>query len=71
MRDVKCYQGTDIVRGCDPLVKPVGRQACDLQPCPTEPPGEGEEAEGGAGAFLGEQRLGCARACGMSRHRPG
>lgn len=44
MRDVKCYQGTDIVRGCDPLVKPVGRQACDLQPCPTEPPGEKEEA---------------------------
>ena len=41
MRDVKCYQGTDIVRGCDPLVKPVGRQACDLLPCPTEPPGEG------------------------------
>lgn len=41
MRDVKCYQGADIVRGCDPLVKPVGRQACDLQPCPTEPPGEG------------------------------
>lgn len=40
MRDVKCYQGTDIVRGCDPLVKPVGRQACDLQPCPTEPPGK-------------------------------
>ena len=40
MRDVKCYQGTDIVRGCDPLVKPVGRQACDLLPCPTEPPGE-------------------------------
>ncbi|KAM5331324.1 ADAMTS-like protein 2 isoform 2-T2 [Glossophaga mutica] len=39
MRDVKCYQGTDIVRGCDPLVKPVGRQGCDLQPCPTEPPG--------------------------------
>uniref|UniRef100_A0A8C9UPG7 ADAMTS like 2 n=1 Tax=Spermophilus dauricus TaxID=99837 RepID=A0A8C9UPG7_SPEDA len=36
MRDVKCYQGTDIVRGCDPLVKPVGRQACDLQPCPTD-----------------------------------
>ncbi|KAB0394055.1 hypothetical protein E2I00_001759, partial [Balaenoptera physalus] len=57
MRDVKCYQGTDIVRGCDPLVKPVGRQACDLQPCPTEPPGEGGEAEGGAGAFQGEQRL--------------
>lgn len=45
MRDVKCYQGTDIVRGCDPLVKPVGRQACDLQPCPTEPPGEKGEAD--------------------------
>lgn len=40
MRDVKCYQGKDIVRGCDPLVKPVGKQTCDLQPCPTEPPGE-------------------------------
>lgn len=48
MRDVKCYQGTDIVRGCDPLVKPVGRLACDLQPCPTEPPGEG-------GAWLPEE----------------
>lgn len=45
MRDVKCYQGTDIVRGCDPLVKPVGRQACDLQPCPTEPPGEEADSE--------------------------
>ncbi|KAG8447488.1 hypothetical protein GDO86_014837 [Hymenochirus boettgeri] len=38
MRDVKCYQGTDIVRGCDPLIKPVGKQTCDLQPCPTDPP---------------------------------
>lgn len=41
MRDVKCYQGKDLVRGCDPLVKPVGKQTCDLQPCPTEPPGNG------------------------------
>lgn len=49
MRDVKCYQGTDIVRGCDPLVKPVGRQACDLQPCPTEPPGEEADAEAASG----------------------
>lgn len=48
MRDVKCYQGTDIVRGCDPLVKPVGRQACDLQPCPTEPPGEPRRGGGRA-----------------------
>lgn len=57
MRDVKCYQGTDIVRGCDPLVKPVGRQACDLQPCPTEPPGEkGEADKGGQSQRLrGEQ----------------
>ncbi|XP_053551933.1 ADAMTS-like protein 2 [Bombina bombina] len=38
MRDVKCYQGMDIVRGCDPLIKPVGKQTCDLQPCPTDPP---------------------------------
>lgn len=50
VRDVKCYQGTDIVRGCDPLVKPVGRQACDLQPCPTEPPGERRGGRGRAGA---------------------
>lgn len=53
VRDVKCYQGTDIVRGCDPLVKPVGRQACDLQPCPTEPPGEQSGGRGRAGASRG------------------
>lgn len=58
MRDVKCYQGTDIVRGCDPLVKPVGRQACDLQPCPTEPPGEKKEAR---------HRVGLARLVGRAR----
>ncbi|XP_069039370.1 ADAMTS-like protein 2 [Lepisosteus oculatus] len=40
MRDVKCYQGRDIVRGCDPLTKPVAKQTCALQPCPTEPPDE-------------------------------
>ncbi|KAK3538971.1 hypothetical protein QTP86_023569 [Hemibagrus guttatus] len=38
MRDVKCYQGRELVRGCDPLTKPVNKQACALQPCPTEPP---------------------------------
>ncbi len=40
MRDVKCYQGRELVRGCDPLTKPVAKQTCTLQPCPTEPPGK-------------------------------
>ncbi|KAL0979609.1 hypothetical protein UPYG_G00187240 [Umbra pygmaea] len=40
MRDVKCYQGREMVRGCDPLTKPVAKQTCALQPCPTEPPDE-------------------------------
>ncbi|RXN22658.1 ADAMTS 2 [Labeo rohita] len=40
MRDVKCYQGREPVRGCDPLTKPVNKQTCALQPCPTEPPDE-------------------------------
>uniref|UniRef100_A0A3Q2ZK89 ADAMTS-like 2 n=1 Tax=Kryptolebias marmoratus TaxID=37003 RepID=A0A3Q2ZK89_KRYMA len=38
MRDVKCYQGRELVRGCDPITKPVAKQTCTLQPCPTEPP---------------------------------
>uniref|UniRef100_A0A8C3QY16 ADAMTS like 2 n=1 Tax=Cyanoderma ruficeps TaxID=181631 RepID=A0A8C3QY16_9PASS len=53
MRDVKCYQGKDIVRGCDPLVKPVGKQTCDLQPCPTEPPGDNCESLPGEALDLG------------------
>ncbi|XP_065784153.1 ADAMTS-like protein 2 isoform X3 [Muntiacus reevesi] len=52
MRDVKCYQGTDIVRGCDPLVKPVGRQACDLQACPTEPPDDSCQDQPGTNCAL-------------------
>ncbi|XP_076853855.1 ADAMTS-like protein 2 [Brachyhypopomus gauderio] len=40
MRDVKCYQGRELVRGCDPLTKPVNKQTCALQTCPTEPPDE-------------------------------
>ncbi|KAG8509455.1 ADAMTS-like protein 2 [Galemys pyrenaicus] len=52
MRDVKCYQGTDLVRGCDPLVKPVGRQACDLQPCPTEPPDDSCQDQPGTNCAL-------------------
>ncbi|XP_011382359.1 ADAMTS-like protein 2 [Pteropus vampyrus] len=55
VRDVKCYQGTDIVRGCDPLLKPVGRQACDLQPCPTEPPGLAVSEVAFYGALQGSQ----------------
>lgn len=43
MRDVKCYQGRELVRGCDPLTKPVSKQTCTLQPCPTEPPGKNWE----------------------------
>ncbi|KAM9207716.1 ADAMTS-like protein 2 [Dugong dugon] len=52
MRDVKCYQGTDIVRGCDPLVKPVGKQTCDLQPCPTEPPDDSCQDQPGTNCAL-------------------
>ncbi|OCT67005.1 ADAMTS-like protein 2 [Xenopus laevis] len=52
MRDVKCYQGTDIVRGCDPLVKPVGKQTCDLQPCPTDPPDDSCQDQVGTNCAL-------------------
>uniref|UniRef100_A0A8C5PQP6 ADAMTS like 2 n=1 Tax=Leptobrachium leishanense TaxID=445787 RepID=A0A8C5PQP6_9ANUR len=52
MRDVKCYQGTDIVRGCDPLVKPVAKQTCDLLPCPTEPPDDSCQDQTGTNCAL-------------------
>uniref|UniRef100_A0A8D2N9V0 ADAMTS like 2 n=1 Tax=Zonotrichia albicollis TaxID=44394 RepID=A0A8D2N9V0_ZONAL len=52
MRDVKCYQGKDIVRGCDPLVKPVGKHTCDLQPCPTEPPDDSCQDQAGTNCAL-------------------
>ncbi|XP_042642878.1 ADAMTS-like protein 2 isoform X5 [Tyto alba] len=52
MRDVKCYQGKDIVRGCDPLMKPVGKQTCDLQPCPTEPPDDSCQDQAGTNCAL-------------------
>ncbi|XP_058148841.1 ADAMTS-like protein 2 isoform X2 [Dasypus novemcinctus] len=52
MRDVKCYQGADIVRGCDPLVKPVGKQTCDLQPCPTEAPDDSCQDQPGTNCAL-------------------
>nr|XP_023687637.1 ADAMTS-like protein 2 isoform X2 [Paramormyrops kingsleyae] len=37
-RDVKCYQGRELVKGCDPLTKPTSKQVCPLDPCPTQPP---------------------------------
>ncbi|XP_051787723.1 ADAMTS-like protein 2 [Erpetoichthys calabaricus] len=40
IRDVKCYQGREAVKGCDPLTKPVAKHTCDLQSCPTEAPDE-------------------------------
>ncbi|KAF7237222.1 ADAMTS-like protein 2 [Varanus komodoensis] len=52
MRDVKCYQGKDLVRGCDPLIKPVGKQTCDLQPCPTEPPDDNCQDQVGTNCAL-------------------
>ncbi|XP_053329644.1 ADAMTS-like protein 2 [Spea bombifrons] len=52
MRDVKCYQGTDVVRGCDPLVKPVVKQACDLLPCPTDPPDDSCQDQAGTNCAL-------------------
>ncbi|XP_072908349.1 ADAMTS-like protein 2 isoform X1 [Hemitrygon akajei] len=52
MRDVKCYQGKEIVRGCDPLLKPVAQQSCDLQPCPTQPPDDSCQDQLGTNCVL-------------------
>ncbi|KAM9391388.1 ADAMTS-like protein 2 [Pholidichthys leucotaenia] len=52
MRDVKCYQGRELVRGCDPLTKPVAKQTCTLQPCPTEPPDENCQDRSGSNCLL-------------------
>ncbi|XP_062938647.1 ADAMTS-like protein 2 [Cynocephalus volans] len=52
MRDVKCYQGTEIVRGCDPLVKPESKEYCDLDPCPTEPPDDSCQDQPGTNCAL-------------------
>ncbi|XP_039220082.1 ADAMTS-like protein 2 isoform X2 [Crotalus tigris] len=52
MRDVKCYQGEDLVRGCDPLLKPVAKQTCDLHPCPTEPPDDSCQDQVGTNCAL-------------------
>ncbi|XP_067867928.1 ADAMTS-like protein 2 [Heterodontus francisci] len=52
MRDVKCYQGKEIVRGCDPLLKPVTKQSCDLQACPTQPPDDSCQDQLGTNCVL-------------------
>ncbi|XP_078282076.1 ADAMTS-like protein 2 [Rhinoraja longicauda] len=52
MRDVKCYQGKEIVRGCDPLLKPVAKQTCDLQACPTQPPDDSCQDQLGTNCVL-------------------
>ncbi|XP_078082248.1 tetratricopeptide repeat domain 16 [Mustelus asterias] len=52
MRDVKCYQGKEIVRGCDPLLKPVAKQSCDLQVCPTQPPDDSCQDQLGTNCVL-------------------
>ncbi|XP_040261551.1 ADAMTS-like protein 2 [Bufo bufo] len=52
MRDVKCFQGRDIVRGCDVLVKPIGKQTCDFQPCPTDPPDDSCQDQAGTNCAL-------------------
>uniref|UniRef100_A0A670Y762 PLAC domain-containing protein n=1 Tax=Pseudonaja textilis TaxID=8673 RepID=A0A670Y762_PSETE len=39
-REVKCYQGETLGQGCESTSKPEARQACQLQPCPTDAPDE-------------------------------
>uniref|UniRef100_G1MV08 PLAC domain-containing protein n=1 Tax=Meleagris gallopavo TaxID=9103 RepID=G1MV08_MELGA len=43
LREVKCYQGEALAQGCNLASKPEGRQACQLQPCPTEAPDDCED----------------------------
>ncbi|KAJ8270315.1 hypothetical protein GJAV_G00112880 [Gymnothorax javanicus] len=38
VREVKCYQGTELGHSCDSALKPEARQTCEVQPCPTESP---------------------------------
>ncbi|XP_072345052.1 ADAMTS-like protein 2 isoform X1 [Scyliorhinus torazame] len=52
MRDVKCYQGKEIVRGCDPLLKPVAKLSCDLLTCPTQPPDDSCQDQLGTNCVL-------------------
>uniref|UniRef100_A0A7M4EF58 ADAMTS-like protein 2 n=1 Tax=Crocodylus porosus TaxID=8502 RepID=A0A7M4EF58_CROPO len=43
LREVKCYQGEALGQGCELGSKPEARQACQLQPCPTEAPEDCED----------------------------
>ncbi|XP_069497567.1 ADAMTS-like protein 2 isoform X3 [Ambystoma mexicanum] len=72
VREVKCYQGEQLVQGCDPQSKPEDKQMCDLQPCPTESPGEDCEDKATANCVLVLRvklcshwyyRKACCRAC--------
>ncbi|XP_028328609.1 ADAMTS-like protein 2 isoform X2 [Gouania willdenowi] len=41
VREVKCYQGEDLVtrgQSCDSALRPDARQSCEIQSCPTESP---------------------------------
>ncbi|KAG8436791.1 hypothetical protein GDO86_007755 [Hymenochirus boettgeri] len=73
VREVKCYQGEEVGHGCDPTTKPESKQACQLQPCPTESPDENCEDKATANCSLVLKvklcshwyyRRACCRACG-------
>ncbi|MEE6495805.1 hypothetical protein FKM82_002151 [Ascaphus truei] len=73
VREVNCYQGEELGQGCDPTTKPESKQACQLQPCPTEAPDENCEDKATANCSLVLKvklcshwyyRRACCRACG-------
>ncbi|XP_053324691.1 ADAMTS-like protein 2 [Spea bombifrons] len=73
VREVKCYQGEEPGQGCDPNTKPETKQACNLQPCPTDAPDETCEDKATANCSLVLKvklcshwyyRRACCRACG-------
>ncbi|XP_063283367.1 ADAMTS-like protein 2 isoform X1 [Pelobates fuscus] len=73
VREVKCFQGQEVGQGCDPATKPETKQACQLQPCPTEAPDENCEDKATANCSLVLKlklcshwyyRKACCRACG-------
>ncbi|XP_063795879.1 ADAMTS-like protein 2 [Pseudophryne corroboree] len=73
VREVACYLGDLVSQGCDQSTKPESRQACQLQPCPTETPDESCEDKATANCSLVLKvklcshwyyRKACCRACG-------
>ncbi|XP_071983840.1 ADAMTS-like protein 2 isoform X2 [Engystomops pustulosus] len=73
LREVKCYQGEELSEGCDQSTKPESRQACNVNPCPTEAPDENCEDKATANCSLVLKvklcshwyyRKACCRACG-------